>query len=51
MTYTVELKCPHCGQQSQIVCVDQEVPHVNCGNCLANKLEIVELTIIRVEVT
>jgi len=47
-SYIFELKCPRCGKQEQIVCAgkDQEVPHLNCGDCLWNDTEIVELDIV-----
>ena len=52
MTYVFELKCPRCGKQEQIICTGsgQEVPHVNCGDCLWNDVEVVELTIAQVSV-
>ena len=52
MTYTFELQCPRCGQQERIICAGkgQEVPHINCGECLWNDTEIVELAIVRCHV-
>jgi Zn ribbon nucleic-acid-binding protein len=52
-TYIFELRCPRCDASEQLICTgkDQEVPHVNCGNCLWSNVEIVELKIISVEVS
>ena len=50
--YLLELQCPRCGQQERIICAGkgQEVPHINCGECLWNDTEIVELAIVRCHV-
>jgi hypothetical protein len=52
MTYIFELACPRCGKKERIICAgaDQECPHVNCGDCLWNDVEIVELKIISIGV-
>jgi len=48
-SYTFELECPRCKRES--VSGSSKVPsRINCGDCLFNDTEIVELTIVRVTV-
>ena len=57
MKYNFELKCPRCNKDSTMtltkVAKDNvaEYPRVNCGDCLYNDIEVVELTIVRVHVS
>lgn len=39
--------CPRCNKQSEVTSDDYK-PRVNCGDCLMNDVEIVEMTIVRI---
>lgn len=39
-----QLVCPRCGKQSETV-IDKQRPHVNCGDCLMKRCEVVEMNI------
>jgi transcription elongation factor Elf1 len=50
-SYTFELKCPRCKKESSIEIDKSTVDApINCGDCLMNDVEIVEMTIVRVEI-
>jgi hypothetical protein len=41
------LQCPKCGKDGGLVTYPEtKPPHVNCGDCLMNNVEIVELEIV-----
>jgi hypothetical protein len=50
-SYHFDLTCPRCGKISETVS-DHRVPppRVNCGDCLINDREIVEMKVTRVEI-
>ena len=49
MRYVFELKCPRCKRDSEITFTKHEpLPVVNCGECLFNDVEVVELTVVRI---
>jgi hypothetical protein len=50
-TYRFDLICPACNKQSETV-GDKRVPPpgVYCGDCLMDRVEIVEMKVLRVEV-
>jgi len=50
-TYRFDLVCPRCGKLSETV-GDRKAPppRLNCGDCLINDVEIVELKVVAVEV-
>jgi hypothetical protein len=49
--YRIALNCPSCGKTSEMVkdWGDGTPPAVNCGDCLMNKVEIVEMTVTGIE--
>lgn len=49
--YRFNLVCPACGQTSETV-ADRRVPppRVNCGECLMERVDIVEYKVVRVDV-
>jgi len=50
--YHFELICPRCGKVSETVTdSNQPLPHVNCGDCLMDAVEVVEFKIVRVSIT
>lgn len=52
MIYTFDMKCPRCNKWSEMVTQNREPPpHVNCGDCLMDDVEVVELKIVKVTVT
>jgi C4-type Zn-finger protein len=48
--YTFDLVCPVCKATCMVETENREVPPRYCGDCLAEQVQIVELTIVRVEV-
>ena len=50
-SYHFDLVCPKCGKESDTVS-DHRVPppRVNCGDCLVNDLDVVEMKVTKVEV-
>ncbi len=42
------LYCPKCGNRSQTIHEDGKELHINCGDCLMNDIEVVELIAERV---
>ena len=52
MAWLFDLYCPRCGKVSEkVVRVEQYSPplHVNCGDCLMNDVEIVEMKVLAAE--
>lgn len=45
MRYHFGLACPRCGKESETVQDNLMPPHVNCGDCLMERVEIVEMTV------
>jgi hypothetical protein len=44
------LICPRCAKTSETVGADRwKNPRVNCGDCLMDAIEIVELKVVKVE--
>lgn len=44
------LVCPRCNNESTVVGEDKwKNPRVNCGDCLMNDVEVVEMKVIHVE--
>jgi ribosomal protein S27AE len=49
--YRFDLVCPQCGKESEMVAgLEEPAPRVNCGDCLMERVEMVELRIVRVTV-
>jgi len=50
MRFRFDLVCPSCGKQSETVS-DQRMPspHVNCGDCLMEACDVVEMKVVRVK--
>jgi hypothetical protein len=49
--YVFLLECPRCKRTSSYgTSKHQETPHLNCGDCLLNDMEVVELKIISCKV-
>jgi hypothetical protein len=50
MRYRFYLVCPRCNKESTHES-DQRVPspHVNCGDCLMEAIEVVECKVVRVD--
>lgn len=50
MRYRFTLVCPRCGKLSETV-QDHRVPgpHVNCGDCLMEAVEVIELKVVNVK--
>lgn len=48
--FRFHLVCPRCGKVSETV-ADRRIPqpHVNCGDCLMNRLKVVEFKVLKVE--
>src|SRR5262245_17924145 len=48
--YRFHLVCPKCGKVSETI-QDKHVPqpHVNCGNCLMGRVEVVEMKVVAVD--
>lgn len=44
-TYRIEMSCPRCGDRYETVRPMIPRPHVTCGACLMERVEIVEMTI------
>lgn len=44
-TFRIEMSCPRCGATHETIRPMVPRPHVNCGDCLMNNHEIVEMTI------
>jgi hypothetical protein len=50
--YRFTLVCPRCNKTSEIIAgTRNHQPHVNCGDCLMNDVEIVEFKVLSVEKT
>jgi transcription elongation factor Elf1 len=47
--YRWTLKCPRCGRDSETVTDATTAPHVNCGDCLMDEVEIVEFDVVSVK--
>jgi len=47
--YLLDLECPRCGAISNTV-VDKTAPVINCGECLLDGVEVVELKVTKVTV-
>ncbi len=49
MTYRFDLVCPGCGKQSETT-ADHRIPQprVNCGDCLMDRVEVVEFKVVKV---
>jgi hypothetical protein len=50
MAYRFELVCPTCGKRTSLVA--EEVfpqPRVSCGDCLMDRVEVVDLQIVKVK--
>jgi ribosomal protein S27AE len=45
--YVFKLVCPRCGKLSCIGAFDPEPPRVNCGDCLMNDIEVVQLDVAK----
>lgn len=44
-TYRIEMSCPRCGKTYETIKPLIPPPHVNCGDCLMERVEIVALTV------
>jgi hypothetical protein len=50
MPYHFELVCPRCNKQSETIAdLLLPAPHVNCGDCLMNDVEIVEMKVVSIK--
>jgi ribosomal protein S27AE len=52
-TYLYTFVCPRCGQTSEFTAEDnkQSPPRVSCGECLMSATEVVELKVLKVDIT
>ena len=48
MPYRIELCCPRCNGAFENLSSKRN-PHVNCSDCLMERVEIVEMTVVKVE--
>ena len=50
-SYHFDLVCPECGKTSEHV-ADHRVPppSLKCGDCLMDRIEVVEMKVVKVEV-
>ena len=49
MRYRFDLWCPRCNNKSEAVADHRiPIPHVNCGDCLMEYVEIVEMKVAKV---
>jgi transcription elongation factor Elf1 len=49
--YVFELRCPHCGKDSDVVVVKDHMPaRLYCDECIRHHSEIVELKVVRVHI-
>ena len=48
-TFKFTLVCPRCGKGSETVKSGRDNPRVNCGDCLFEAVEIVELKVVKLE--
>jgi hypothetical protein len=50
--YRFWLVCPRCGKESETVSDDRHTPPpvVNCGDCLMDDVEVVEMKVVQVDV-
>lgn len=52
MAYKFTLVCPRCEKVSELPNrPDRSNPRVNCGDCLLDAVEVVELKVVKVEET
>lgn len=49
-SYHLELKCPSCGADGEAVFVADPPQRVCCADCLMEKMEVVEMTVVRCNV-
>jgi NMD protein affecting ribosome stability and mRNA decay len=50
-TYRFDLVCPRCGKTSETTGTKKNPPpHVSCGDCLFDRVEVIEMKIVRVDV-
>jgi len=47
--YRIDVVCPKCSKTSQIVGYMIPPPKVNCGDCLMERTEVVEMKIVAAE--
>ena len=47
--YRFHLVCPGCGRDGETVADHRMPPRVNCGDCLMERVEVVELKVVSVE--
>lgn len=47
--YHIFLVCPRCDRPGEIIAPIIPDPHVRCGDCLMNDVEIVEMKIVAAE--
>jgi len=45
--YHLELKCPSCGAEGEVVFCADPPQRVCCADCLMDNMEVVEMTIVR----
>ena len=45
-----ELLCPRCGKEEQLTTENNDLPTVNCGDCLMNDMEITEFKVVKATV-
>lgn len=48
MRYRFHVICPGCGKDSEIVSSERANPRVSCGDCLMDKVEVVEMKVVSV---
>ncbi len=49
MRYRFSLVCPDCKKQSETI-TDKLLPRIKCGDCLMDRLRVVEFNVVAVEV-
>ena len=48
MRYRFELECPVCNKKSETTSDRLQQPRVKCGDCLMERVEVVEMTVLKV---
>jgi hypothetical protein len=49
MKYRIQLWCPRCDKESEAVAPLIPKPRIRCGDCLMDRVEIVEMKIVAAE--
>ncbi len=49
MLYKFDLVCPGCNGHTQVIRDSRRKPQLNCSDCLMDRVEVVELKVVKVE--